>query len=310
MKKILLALLILLLLFAAAVYLLIPNHIRVSEKMSMPVNREALMRQLGNKQNWFSWWPEKNKDNNNLVLNGRTYEPGEPQVLSVPFRIAAGNMKVPGDITALADGVEFSEVHIDEVVPTSYNPFKRLQRYFEARKCSKEAAALLKSINEYYSRPSSLYGYDIRKEHVVDSTLLSVSKELTGYPGADKIYSLVDELKAYIKNHGAEETGFPMVNIFTKDSINYLLKVAVPVNKKLPDAGNIQYRWMLGGGNILITEVKGGYEELKNAYRQIELYIYDHKRVAPAIPFESLVTDRRLQPDSSQWITRIYYPVM
>jgi hypothetical protein len=144
----------------------------------------------------------------------------------------------------------------------------------------------------------------------VDSTLLTNIKEVKGYPSTAMVYSLVDELRTYISSQGARETGFPMLHIFTDDSVNYLLKVAIPVDKKLPDAGTISYRWMLGGGNILITEVKGGKNEISKAYRQIELYISEHKRVAPAIPFESLVTDRRQQPDSSQWITRIYYPVM
>ena len=67
---------------------------------------------------------------------------------------------------------------------------------------------------------------------------------------------------------------------------------------------------MLGGGNILITEVKGDNKEIQKAYTQIQHYISDYKRIAPAIPFESLVTDRRKQPDSSQWVTKIYYPVM
>jgi hypothetical protein len=67
---------------------------------------------------------------------------------------------------------------------------------------------------------------------------------------------------------------------------------------------------MLGGGNILITEVKGGQNEITNAYKQIQNYVSDYNRSAPAIPFESLVTDRRKEPDSSKWITRIYYPVI
>ena len=50
--------------------------------------------------------------------------------------------------------------------------------------------------------------------------------------------------------------------------------------------------------------------EIQKAYDQIQHYISDHNRVAPAISFESLVTDRRQEPDSSKWVTRIYYPVM
>jgi len=82
------------------------------------------------------------------------------------------------------------------------------------------------------------------------------------------------------------------------------------VDRRLPDAGEIHYKWMLGGGNILITEVKGGPGEIKKAYEQITHYVTDYKRLAPAIPFESMVTDRTVEKDSSQWITRIYYPVI
>jgi hypothetical protein len=67
---------------------------------------------------------------------------------------------------------------------------------------------------------------------------------------------------------------------------------------------------MPGGGNMLVTEVKGGQIEVNKASVQLLNYISDYNRTAPAIPFESLVTDRRKEPDSSKWITRIYYPVM
>jgi hypothetical protein len=38
--------------------------------------------------------------------------------------------------------------------------------------------------------------------------------------------------------------------------------------------------------------------------------VQDHQRVAPAIPFQSLVTDRTKQPDTSKWVTRLYWPIM
>ena len=101
-----------------------------------------------------------------------------------------------------------------------------------------------------------------------------------------------------------------MLNINSTDSSHYLVRVAIPVNKKLAGLGNISYKSMLGRGNILVTEVRGGNDEIVKAYKQIQNYIADHGRTPPAIPFESLVTDRREEQDSSKWITRIYYPVM
>lgn len=310
-KRILFAVAFLIVLFLAAVYLLIPNRIRITAELEMPVNREGLMRNLANNENWRKWWPEKTTTvNGKLLLNGREYKPQDMKVLSVPFQITGEGLTLPAEITALAANADISVVSLHGLIPTSYNPFKRIQRYFTARNISRDAARLLKALSDYYSSNTALYNYDIRREQVVDSTLLTNIKEIKGYPSTATVYSLVDELRTYINSQGARETGFPMLHIFTDDSVNYLLKVAIPVDKKLPDAGTISYRWMLGGGNILITEVKGGKDEISKAYRQIELYISEHKRVAPAIPFESLVTDRRQQPDSTQWITRIYYPVM
>jgi hypothetical protein len=311
MKRILIVVAILLVLFLAVVYLFIPNRVKFSQQTTIHMNSKGLLRNLGNKQEWAKWWPEKNQPAGGpYTLNGRSYEPLDAKILSVPFRIGVDGGHVIADIGVVADGLENTTVFIEGSLPTSYNPFKRIQRYFTARGIRKDATTLLNQLNDHYATVLSVYGYNIRSEKVVDSTLLINMKEVTGYPGNGVVYALVDELKNYIKAQGAEETGFPMLNIFTKDSLQYLVKVAIPVNKKLPDSGTMSYRWMLGGGNILITEVKGGPAALRKAYLQIEQFISDFQRVAPAIPFESLVTDRRQQPDSSQWITRIYYPVM
>jgi hypothetical protein len=313
MKKILLFLIIALLLCISAVYLLIPNRISVSEKTIVNANQEALLRKMGNTTNWQNWWPGEKmtgSQKNDLLFNSYQYEITDQKTLSIPVLISKPGFKTLTEFTFIAINTESTTVFIDAIIPTSYNPFKRLQLFFAANRIKKDVKTILQLVKEYYSVTSNLYGYDIQKKRVIDSTLLSNVKEIKSYPSTEIIYSLVDELKEYIKKQSAVETGFPMLNIFTKDSITYLVKVAIPVNKKLPDSGNISYKWMLGGGNILITEVKGGNGEIQKAYHQVQIYISDYKRTAPAIPFQSLVTDRRKEPDSSKWVTRIYYPVM
>jgi hypothetical protein len=41
----------------------------------------------------------------------------------------------------------------------------------------------------------------------------------------------------------------------------------------------------------------------------MQQYFADYKRVAMAIPFEYLVTDRETETDTTKWVTRIYAPV-
>ncbi|HLG40702.1 MAG TPA: GyrI-like domain-containing protein, partial [Chitinophagaceae bacterium] len=220
------------------------------------------------------------------------------------------NSQINSELTFISKGTDSTIIHIETSIPVGYNPFERINLYFKSKKLEKSLSEILQSINDVYSNVEKLYDYNIQKKLVVDSILVFTSTEIKGNPSTGSVYALIDELKSYIKQHAATETGLPMQNIFTSDSMNYVIKVAIPVNKRLPDSGKFKYRWMLGGGNILITEVKGDQNEINKAYKQILNYISDYRRVAPAIPFESLVTDRRKEPDSSKWITHIYYPVM
>jgi hypothetical protein len=63
------------------------------------------------------------------------------------------------------------------------------------------------------------------------------------------------------------------------------------------------------GGNLLIADVKGGPNTVNDAFEEVRMYMKDHKLVAPAMPFESMVTDRYLEKDTAKWVTKIYYPI-
>ncbi len=169
---------------------------------------------------------------------------------------------------------------------------------------------ILQRIQQFYAKEENLYGREIKKEYVLDSTLISTSGTSEGYPTTESIYQLVSNLKNFAEKNGAQQTGHPMLNIYTADSSIYTTKVALPVDKKLKNSGNIAYRWMLGGGSILVTEVKGGPYTIQKAFTEMENYISDFHRTAPAIPFQSLITDRSKEPDTSKWLTKLYWPVM
>ena len=313
MKKILIAVIILVIVTLASSYIFIPNKISISETRHISANQPALLRTLGKVDNWKKWWPgDKINDSAEaaLQLYGLNYNITDVRVLSLPLAISDGKNSNVAELTFIKVNPDSTDVNVSGIIPTSYNPIKRIQAFFRAEKIRKGITDILASINSYYSKPENLYGYAIQKNSVIDSTLVSTFKEINGQPSTEIIYSLVDELKAYIKKEGAVEKGFPMMNLFKKDGSTYLVRVAIPVDKKLAPSGNISYKWMLGGGNILITEVKGGPSEIKKAYDQTELYVNDHNRIAPAIPFQSMVTDRRLEKDSTKWITKIYFPVM
>ncbi len=312
MKKGILISIILLGLALGSIYLFIPSNLKISQTIRVEANKEGLYRKLSQPASWPEWWPgSKTADATGAwELNGGLFQPLEQKMLSLSFSIKEGAVQTTAELTLIANKTDSSLLHVETSIPGSNNPFRRVAAYMKAVKIKDHFATILQAINTNYSAVSKLYGYDIRKEKVVDSNLVYMSSVTKGLPATEQVYALVKKLNEFIQAQKAEATGHPMLNIFTRDSLNYELRVAIPVNRRLPDTGAIHYKWMLGGGNILITEVKGGPEEIKKAYIQVSHYVTDYKRIAPAIPFESMVTDRLQEKDSSKWITRIYYPVI
>lgn len=85
--------------------------------------------------------------------------------------------------------------------------------------------------------------------------------------------------------------------------------VGLPASRDLPNTATMEQKRMVMG-NILVAEVRGGDAGVREGMRQLEDYVSDHGMVSPAIPFVSLVTDRRQEPDSSRWVSRLYYPIL
>ena len=312
MKKGLLISIVILLLALGAIYLFIPANLKISRTIRIEANKEALYRKLSQSAAWAEWWPgAKIPDETGAwVLDGALFQPLEQKMLSLSVLLKEGSVETTADLTLIAIKTDSCLLNIETCIPGSNNPFSRVNNYLKAVKIKDHFATMLNAINSQYSKIPALYGYDIRKEKVVDSNLVYISATSKGLPAVEQVYRMVSKLKGYIQTQQAAETGHPMLNVFTTDSLNYQVRVAIPVNRRLPDAGEIHYKWMLGGGNILIMEVKGGPAEIKKAYTEINHYVNDYKRIAPAIPFESLVTDRSVEKDSTKWVTRIYYPVI
>ncbi len=318
MRKWIVIFLISLAVLVASLYILIPNSIFIHKSVTINISQTAIKRLLKDDSNWKKWWPGNDSTsvdkNGNAIMsfNGNTYAITDRKFSSTLLAINKETDTIAHTSLNIVENSKTS-VNLDweAQMLTSSNPFERLKIYLASKKISNDMAALINQMQAFLSSQSNVYGgIDIRQQSVVDSTLISTYDSIKGYPSVEFIYGLIDKLRKYTSSQQAVVTGNPMLNIFTKDSIEYIVKVALPVNKKLPSNGNISYKWMLPGGNILVTEVKGDALAINKAFEQVELFVNDYGRDAPAISFLSLITDRQLEKDSTRWITRIYYPVM
>src|SRR5436190_1348006 len=105
------------------------------------------------------------------------------------------------------------------------------------------------------------------------------------------------------------EKNSPMLNVFELGNSRYEAMTAIPVDKALPKTNEFAPKFLLKGGNILEVNIQGGPYAIEKGLKGLENYRADYKFDSPAIPYQLLVTDRAKEPDTTKWITRLYYPV-
>ncbi len=309
MKKWIAGILVVIVLLLVSLYVLIPNIVSLKANIAIKATRPGINRMMLDKQSVAKWWPGKIVSDG-FLLNDFAYKINNGNITAMPITISGQNNIIPSSLFLVSITTDSTHLEWVGAMVTSYTPLKRWEVYQHAKKLNRDMTTILEKMQAYYSKQENIYGIKINLELVADSLLIATAGNSTGYPTNVYIYSLFDKLRSYATANGAKESGYPMLNVSTADSINYEVKVAIPTDKILPGSGDILQKRMLGRGNILVAEVTGGIGITKKAIEEVKNYAEDYQRVAPAIPFYSLITDRLKEPDSSKWVTKIYFPVM
>jgi hypothetical protein len=313
-KKIISGSIIILLIALAAVYFFIPSKLKISGAVTYQANRESIARFLSADSNWGKWWPGTITKNaggkSGFSYNSYNFEITEILYNAFILKITKSNDSSASLLKIISLKTDSVGIELETEVTTGGSPFSKIAGYTKAKKIKRTFDQILSALQKHTSVIKNMYGFEIKNEKVEMQYLVSTSQTFNHYPAAQDIYPMIATLRTFINKHNAKEEFFPMLNIGTTDSINYQVRVGVPVDQKLPEEGNIASKMMVKNGNILTTEVTGGVKEITEAMKQFEKYIQDYQRSIIAIPFQSLITDRSKEPDSSKWVTKIYYPVV
>ncbi|MGI8597732.1 MAG: hypothetical protein ACR2KB_00620 [Chitinophagaceae bacterium] len=304
MRKIIIGILILLAV-VVIVYAFIPAVDKINSNIYIKSNYNNVTRSLHEKHMWEQWWNEHH-------INDLIYEESNFALQNSFLNIAEVNIKESNSsgtslITVLQLNRDSSIVEWKYNIPSSEAYNNKIKKYFRSKEIKKQFEQKLQDLKKFIENPVNIYGLNIQQEKVKDSSLISIRTTLTAYPATEDIYNLVAQLSEYIKESGAKETDYPMLHVMQSNG-RYEIMVAIPVNKNLPAKGNIQPKRMVLG-NILVAEVRGGDETVRKGLMEFDNYVNDYGKTSPAIPFASLITDRRKESDTSKWITRLNYPV-
>jgi hypothetical protein len=308
MKKLFVWFIVILLLFLSVIYIFIPDKIEMKDSILVNTNSKGLNRCLGNIENW-----KKLQGNisplqkNSFIFNDFNFSIEKTPYEGIPVNVNDKDFSIITILDCIPAGSDSTAIIWSASVITDRNPVTKLQQYIKVSRLKRSINILLDKMKSFAETESNVYGINIQLTKVTDTFLIATKSYFDKYPSDTAVYSMIDILKEYIAAKNLKEMNPPMLNIRGAES-NYETMVAIPINKEIDDDGKILFKQMIPG-KILVTEVRGGSNTVKQAFAAMELYMRDHQYTAPAIPFASLVTDRIRETDTTKWVAIIYYPI-
>lgn len=309
MKKIFFIILTIIVIIAAT-YILLPEKPVIAQALSIDTSDVIAGKFLTTESGWDKWWPgtktgdrqynfKDAKISIDKMTNGSTY-----------LKLKKDDLTFSGKISYFADAegsVKFKWNAVDE---NNTQFLSRITNYFKTRDVENRVAEILLSLKHFLEDERNAYGYRIYLNHAKDTVLLASANTYPEYPSLQAIYSTIKRLQEQAVGQGAKQTNFPMLNVTQTDEHEYQVNIALPINKTITPFQKTSINNIPKGGNLLVADVRGGQSTVNNALAQMKIYMKDHRLISPAMPFQSLVTDRLAQTDTSKWITKIYYPIL
>lgn len=137
--------------------------------------------------------------------------------------------------------------------------------------------------------------------------------------GTRKVLSFEDLQAAFAENlpkahaavtaAGIEMAGMPCGLTFLWDEAQRQTDVAfvMPIKTKATVSGMETFE--IPAGKMLVLDYYGDYEAIAEAHYAMDDYMKEHSLQQRLPIFEEYVTDPATEPDTSKWLTRVYYPV-
>jgi effector-binding domain-containing protein len=312
MKRILLLIFVLAILCLIVVYAFIPAHIPISNTAHANTIQKNIADCLRDHNSWKKWWPSAGSEaSTHFDYQNYNYKLIQPFTNGAEIQLNKGEKNFRSRIFVIPHGKDSTWVEWQTAVVSGYNPFQRVASWFDAKNIKNNIQPVLESLVNFASNTANIYGYPVVRTTFTDTILAATRFSTNTYPTTELIYHAIDQLKARIKDEGAQEKDFPMLNVQQTDSNRFETMIAICVSREIRKTGNIFVSRMVPmKDRFLRTEVTGGPASIRNAHKAVTNYMEDRFLSAPAIPFEILVTDRRREGDTSKWKTIIFHPSM
>lgn len=152
----------------------------------------------------------------------------------------------------------------------------------------------------------------VEETTVQEMTLISIKDSIAidkiGVKMGESMMALVDFLQA----NDLEMTGAPICfyHVWNEEQGYTVMECALPIaaDNKVNIKGNVSIKTfpMTSAAKAVHN---GAYEDLAQYHYAIDEWINTNQRQITGAPFEVYLTDPQSEPDTSKWITEVYYPI-
>ncbi|HET7001611.1 MAG TPA: hypothetical protein VFI33_09890 [Puia sp.] len=313
MKKWIVGLFVILVLGVASIYIFIPTKIVITNISSAEATITGEYRYISQEENWEKWW---------LDANGKSHHKGEPFTYGTnEFRISNRSYNSVGIVIRQDGGDIPSFLHlisyaIDSTgafwsceMPSTINPVTRLRNYLNALEIKKNMTGVMKVFSSFISKPKNVYGMTIYQTTVHDTLMVSARFTSPVYPTTTQLYGYFDTLKQTILKQKAIPVAFPIMNLRKMPDGSFETQTGMPTNRLLHNDGKI-LALRMPPGLFLTADIRGGSYTVDEGMKELELFVQEYNRTKIATGFQILITDRRHEPDTTKWITKIKIPIV
>lgn len=127
--------------------------------------------------------------------------------------------------------------------------------------------------------------------------------------GSENFAQHLPKVFAAVQTAKLEMDGMPCGLFFVWDETNRKvdLAYAIPVKTKAEVKGFNSFE--IPAGKLLVVDYYGPYTGTGEAHFAMDEYVKEHNLQSGTPVWEEYITDPMAQPDTSKWLTKVYYPV-
>lgn len=190
-------------------------------------------------------------------------------------------------------------------IELDFDPISKIRGYFNHYK---SADFYYNGLTELADICKNIPEYTVYKTSVVGFNYLGITTKCLNAEIGEKMGYNYMELSNYLTQNDIAITNAPIAIYYSYNDIETEFEVGFPIDSKPPKRKKYNFG-EIPTGNYVTTLHYGAYNDLIDAYIAINQFIADSNYAINGLPWEQYLTNPEKEPDTSKWMTRIYFPV-